>query len=222
MTTAEIEKWLQDNPPRRNPPEMSKYEMIQSAVSQPLPMISVEDALTTNFVLADFGAARSPDDSTAGYNHVVTSPDIRPPEIFLGGAWDEKVDIWTFGCLVYEIIAARPLFLHLPNGDFDLDPTENVLFFMMGSLEPFRAAQLSIWPLAINYFDPKDCSLKKVPHSSVPDLSIERRIELISDIVPAAEAAPMVALMRRCLKLDPTQRASAQDLLSDPFFEGVD
>ncbi|KAG5643253.1 hypothetical protein DXG03_001263 [Asterophora parasitica] len=55
MTTAEIEKWLEVNPPRRNPPEMSKHEMIQSAVSQPLPMISVEDAQTIKFSLYIFG-----------------------------------------------------------------------------------------------------------------------------------------------------------------------
>ncbi|KAG5643645.1 hypothetical protein DXG03_000571 [Asterophora parasitica] len=145
MTTAEIEKLLQDNPPRRNPPEMSKHEMIQSAVSQPLPMISVEDALTRNFTSADFGSAFPP---TSRDNQVITPPGLRPPEVFLGGKWDEKVDIWSFGCLVYEIIAARPLFYHTPNRHFNLDPSEHMLLLMLASLEPFRAAQLSVWPLA--------------------------------------------------------------------------
>ena len=31
----------------------------------------------------------------------ITANALRPPEIILRGPWDEKVDIWTFGCLVF-------------------------------------------------------------------------------------------------------------------------
>jgi serine/threonine-protein kinase SRPK3 len=30
----------------------------------------------------------------------VTALDLRAPETVLQGPWNEKVDIWTFGCLV--------------------------------------------------------------------------------------------------------------------------
>lgn len=30
----------------------------------------------------------------------ITAPTLRAPEIILHGPWDEKVDIWAFGCLV--------------------------------------------------------------------------------------------------------------------------
>jgi serine/threonine-protein kinase SRPK3 len=30
----------------------------------------------------------------------ITPLGLRPPEIVLGGEWDESVDIWTFGCMV--------------------------------------------------------------------------------------------------------------------------
>lgn len=30
----------------------------------------------------------------------ITPASLRPPEVYLGAAWDEKVDIWSFGCLV--------------------------------------------------------------------------------------------------------------------------
>ena len=30
----------------------------------------------------------------------ITPLGLRPPEVMLGGKWDESVDIWTFGCLV--------------------------------------------------------------------------------------------------------------------------
>ena len=28
---------------------------------------------------------------------------MRPPEIILGKKWDEKIDVWTFGCLVGDL-----------------------------------------------------------------------------------------------------------------------
>jgi serine/threonine-protein kinase SRPK3 len=34
----------------------------------------------------------------------ITALGLRPPEIYLGGLWNEKVDIWTFGCLVIRLI----------------------------------------------------------------------------------------------------------------------
>jgi hypothetical protein len=30
----------------------------------------------------------------------ITPYSLRAPEIFIGGPWNEKLDIWTFGCLV--------------------------------------------------------------------------------------------------------------------------
>lgn len=41
-------------------------------------------------------------------------------------------------------------------------------------------------------------------------------------VVEEAEVRSTAALMRRCLCLDPTQRASAVELLSDPWFDGVE
>jgi serine/threonine protein kinase len=52
----DFERFLLQNPPRRHDPELS-YEgaIIQSARSQPLPMISLDQALDATFVLGDYG-----------------------------------------------------------------------------------------------------------------------------------------------------------------------
>ena len=34
----------------------------------------------------------------------------RAPEIVLGNRYDTPVDIWSLGCIVYELITGRPLF----------------------------------------------------------------------------------------------------------------
>lgn len=41
-------------------------------------------------------------------------------------------------------------------------------------------------------------------------------------VVEEKDVRPTVALLQRCLRIDPENRASAEELLSDPFFVGVE
>ena len=59
MSTADIDAILAADPPRLNPPEQSVNGMVRSAVSQPLPLPSLEDAMTRTYVLSDFGSGES-------------------------------------------------------------------------------------------------------------------------------------------------------------------
>lgn len=38
--------------------------------------------------------------------------NYRPPEVFIEGKWDKSLDIWSLGCLFYEIVFRIPLFHH--------------------------------------------------------------------------------------------------------------
>lgn len=53
-TTEDINTWIKEDPPRRNPPEMSSDGIVRSAVSQPLKLPSDEEALRAMYVLSDF------------------------------------------------------------------------------------------------------------------------------------------------------------------------
>ena len=55
MTADDIEAWVTKEPSRRHPPEASHDGVVQAAVSQPLPMISMDEAMQATYVLADFG-----------------------------------------------------------------------------------------------------------------------------------------------------------------------
>ena len=55
MTTKGIEDWIAKEPSRRHPPEASPDGVLQAAVSQPLPMISGEEAMQATYILGDFG-----------------------------------------------------------------------------------------------------------------------------------------------------------------------
>jgi serine/threonine protein kinase len=50
---------------------------------------------------------------------------------------------------------------------------------------------------------------------------IEARLAELKVVSPE-EANVIASLMLRCLHLNPNERASAEELLSDPYFDGVD
>jgi serine/threonine-protein kinase SRPK3 len=139
--------------------------MLQAAKSQPLPIPSFEDALKHTFVVADFG------NGTLSMIHTtpnvvltviiaqpvndhrtdkVTPELLRAPENYIRSPWDEKIDIWSFGCLasvvpfvsillpadrelhqIFEFVTSRSLFRYVPEPSKDLDKVENMLYQML-------------------------------------------------------------------------------------------
>ncbi|KAJ3980475.1 kinase-like protein [Lentinula detonsa] len=217
MTTSEIDLWLDNNPPQRHPPEMSTDGVMRTYVSQTLPMIPLDDAFRGTFVLGDFGAAIGASMQT---NHLISVPLHRAPEVYLGAKWGEKVDIWSFGTIVFELVVGERLFQYQYNKVLDLDETENILFKMicLTGGNNFRAEQLNVSPLAAVYFD-EGCVLKKNPR--LVDYSFEIMIGR-RNFLSEEEVALLAKFLRRCLQLDPLNRPSAKELLEDPWFDGVD
>jgi serine/threonine-protein kinase SRPK3 len=112
-TTEAITEWLKANLPRTHPPERSLTKMVTAFVTQSFPPPTFSELAVGKFTLADWGSGRSGitfaglalDVIAAQFVNSQTTDDItplglRPPEIVLGGEWDESVDIWTFGCIV--------------------------------------------------------------------------------------------------------------------------
>ncbi|KAF8885738.1 kinase-like domain-containing protein [Infundibulicybe gibba] len=216
MSTEALDEFLASDPPRRHPPEVSVDGKVRAAVSQPLPIPTLQDALKRTYVLADFGSSQPIIVHTADE---ITTPALRPPEIMIGGPWNEKVDIWSFGCLVFELVIGRRLFKYEPYEKYGLDEDSNILYQMMCyTCESFEPEQLTASSLAANFFNPTCDLIPKPPMLDYPfEISI-RSYEILQE----EDVLSTAAFMRRCLRLDPTQRASAADLLSDPWFSGVD
>ncbi|KAK0244246.1 hypothetical protein EDD85DRAFT_191461 [Armillaria nabsnona] len=130
----------------------------------------------------------------------------------IGGPWDAKVDIWAFGCLIFELITGRGLFKYEPDLKYNLDEPNFMLYQMICYTgEDFRAEQLSVSPLAAQFFD----STSNPPLFDYPFEIFIRSYKVIEE----ADVLSTAAFLRRCLRLDPTKRASAAELLS---FDGVE
>ena len=64
--------------------------------------------------LCDFGLVRSilaREDSEPVLTEGVATRWYRAPEVPLGSkAYSTPADVWSFGCIIYEILAKRPMF----------------------------------------------------------------------------------------------------------------
>jgi serine/threonine protein kinase len=61
--------------------------------------------------LADFGLARSFGLPLKSYTHEVVTLWYRAPEVMLGTKiYSPSIDMWSLGCIFYEIVCGRPLF----------------------------------------------------------------------------------------------------------------
>ncbi|KAK7053151.1 hypothetical protein VNI00_003770 [Paramarasmius palmivorus] len=220
LSSANVEGFLKEYPARRHEPELShEGQIVQSAVSQHFPVISLEEAQEATYVLGDFGCAQPSRLHDARTINIIPN---RPPEVWLQGEWDMPADIWAFGCLLFEIVTGETLSTWTRAKTWDLPEPNSMLYQMACKTgDNFNGHLLRQWPAAVEYFIPPSCRFKSfVPNEEVViyNISFEACIRGAVEDMGDAEINSLAALMRRCLRLDPQARASALDLLDDLWF----
>jgi len=152
--------------------------------------------------VCDFGLARSiaslenPNTGPAPVlTDYVATRWYRAPEILLGSTkYTKGVDIWSFGCILGELLANKPLF----PGSSTMNQLERIIEFtgrpshdeIEAIKSPFAGTMLeSIPPVA-----------KKTLNELFPGASVEA-----------------LDLLRRLLQFSPSKRISAESALSHPF-----
>ncbi|KAI3603905.1 kinase-like protein [Moniliophthora roreri] len=185
-------------------------------VSQALPL-STKDSVSTDqleAVLADVGHSHWKD---RHFQELVQPGALRAPEIILGYPWGTSADIWNLGCIVTEFLIGFWLFEFGANGD-KWNAEEDHLARMTEALgAKFDPIFLSKCKYNNKYFN-ADGSWKNFTSHEEPTWPLEELLAKFASIdLQEGNVEAATQFLRRCLQLNPEERASARELLEDPW-----
>ena len=151
--------------------------------------------------IIDFGSATYKCTSPCAY---IQSRYYRAPEIILGGDYSEKIDIWSFGCVIYELYSGRPLFA----GESEVNQLMKIMQVLgVPSADVIRRSKRR------NEFFNGD-QPRLVPDSRGV-ITYPGEVTLV-DLVEDAELSDF---LKKCLEIDWRDRLSAEAALKHPWIK---
>ncbi|GMI87276.1 hypothetical protein HRI_002396900 [Hibiscus trionum] len=137
----------------------------------------------------------------------VQSRSYRAPEVILGLPYDQKIDLWSLGCILAELCSGEVLF---PN-----DAVVMILARMVGMLGPFDMEMLENGQETYKYFT-KEYDLYHINEETdqleyiiSEESSLEQHLQ-VSDVL-------FVDFVRHLLQMNTERRPTAREALQHPW-----
>lgn len=177
--------------------------------------------------IIDFGLSISEDDKYGIHNKAksdyVVTRWYRAPEVILYNKekqYDYQIDIWSLGCIIAEIILKRPLF----DGEDSRDQMKKILKFIELSESDFEYLK------SLNGKDSTIQFINKYKMAKSDQTFAERFRQLHSvyykqdngqDKEPGEISSKLLELIEKMLIINPNERITIEELIKDPYFEGI-
>jgi len=172
--------------------------------------ILIQSLTACRVKVIDYGNAYLHHDQRCSY---VQSRAYRAPEVVLGHPYSPKVDLWSLGCILMELLTNRLL--------FDNRSVQSLLASHIALLGPMPGRMLREGQLADHYF---------VPGATAQSL-VGKHEGRICRLHPCATSLEGLCerhgcsepqfpeFIRTLLKLDPAERVTAEEALRHPFLQ---
>lgn len=159
--------------------------------------------------IADFGATCEEDEF---YKGEFGTRYYRAPEIILKGEFSEKIDIWSAGCILYELIVGDFLF----NPDKDKNKSRDYYHLLeiskvCGKFPKKFLKSTRYWK---SFFD-KELDLKDTEYRSYYDWD-----DLLENVKDDYNRNQIKDLLKSMLTIDPKSRPSSQEILNHLWLNG--
>ncbi|KAM0242289.1 hypothetical protein ACHAP5_007229 [Fusarium lateritium] len=189
--------------------------------------------------LADLGGAFEAKQAIAGAT-AITPVALRAPEAILGDYLGKGIDIWCIGCLVFEMVVGRPLFVgiqSLEGQSYDEISNDEHLVQLWDVIGPLPKSLREKWRRADQYFSSTGERLQGTddlddeppsPTQSDEDLPLAcvGNFQSLEDqfraekpgTIDETEEKEILQLLRWAFQYDPAQRPTTKDILHHPWF----
>jgi len=173
-------------------------------------VLTSPSGIGSGWTIADFGSASFYNPAKPDSDLISTRP-YRAPEVVLAMPWSTKADIFSMGCILFELFYGARLF------EVNEDQEHLALFEKRISALPLSLSRQS--KHFRRFFDDRGALLRSSSVSaysrSAADTVGSRHL---SELVNEPELRDMLMQM---LEVDPSRRATAQDLLRHAFLTGA-
>ncbi|KAF5643036.1 CMGC SRPK kinase [Fusarium tjaetaba] len=173
--------------------------------------------------LSDLGGAFTEEDPIMGAK-AITPVALRAPETILDERLGKGIDIWAFGCLFFEMIIGRSLFVaiqSLEEEDYDETSNDEHLIQISEVIGPLPEPLLEKWRRADQYFDTGGKRLEVKPQeddyvSGDEDMESEDGTDEESDGPPLAYLGEFLSLEDQFMAEKPgdIDEAEAKEIIS--------
>lgn len=182
---------------------------------KPENLVFENDKSKENIKIIDFGSSCYVHDRIHNY---IQSRYYRSPEIILSKSYDTKIDIWSFGAIIIELLLGNPIY----PGKSEYE----VIYYMIKTIGyPSNIEYLRSSRRFKEFFYEDDIQTSKSKENKDETLLLKipiRRIDLKAK--PLSEKLKFypnefINMINKCFQWDPALRSSAQELLEDDFFK---
>jgi serine/threonine protein kinase len=194
----------------KKPPGMESITNVAHPKTSPPDLKDVSALMTTKTVVVDLG--------NACWTHRHFSEDIqtrqyRAPEVLIGSKYDTSADMWSLGCMTFELLTGDLLFDPRAGEDYDRDEDHLAMFQELIGRMPKRLALDGKY--SKQFFDKKGNlkHIKSLKFWPIQEVLMEKYHFSKEDANGVAD------FMRPLLDFDPKTRATALDALRSEWLK---